>query len=241
MSIALKANDKLDNEINDNIAINDDKLSVVTETWWPFNHKNDHGEIVGSSTGWVKKVLDNSEVPYDISLYPWHRSYQLALTQKNILIYSIFRSKDREHLFHWVCPLIDKPTQKIYKLRHRTDIVVNKEEDLGAYSINAVRGTYTQNYLVDIGLKENSNLHLASDNDANLTMLLKGRVDLIVEVEEAIYQYVNDAGYNDDYVEEVYAFKDQPALCMALSKNTADDLVKKVREAHQSLLIEKSH
>ena len=216
----------------------DDKLAVVTETWWPFNYKDDNGIVVGSSTKWVRKLLEKSNVQYDLSLYTWHRSYQLANTEKNVLIYSIFRSPAREDLFKWICPLPHKLTHKIYKLRDRKDIAISSVHDLKSYSINVVRGTYPQNYLVDMGLEKNVNLHLASSNDANVSMLLKGRVDLIAEVEEALYQFVNDAGFDNDYVEEVYVFKNQPDLCMAFSKSTPDSLVDKVRASQQLMLDE---
>ena len=53
-------------------------ISVVTEDWPPYNYLDENGEMTGYSTKVVKKVLEKANVQYDIRLYPWARSYEMA-------------------------------------------------------------------------------------------------------------------------------------------------------------------
>lgn len=97
-------------------------------------------------------------------------------------------------MFHWVCPLSSNNIHSVYKLSTRDDIKINTKEDLLNYSMNVTRGTFPHEHFLGQGMKEGVNLQLTATNDANLLMLLKKRVDLIIEVESAIYQMVNDRG-----------------------------------------------
>lgn len=212
------------------------KLHVVTEKWWPFNYLDDNGELTGSSTDWVKSVLEKAEIPYQLDVYPWHRAYNLALKRKNVLIYSIFRSPERESLFHWVCSLPEKPVNKIYKLSSRHDIVVNNDEDLHNYTINAIRGAYTHDYLLSLGLTQERNINLAADNDANVNMLLLGRIDMIVDFDYSIERILNEKGLKANHVEVVHTFRKDPKLCMGISKGTEQATVDRIKNAHLMLL-----
>jgi len=216
------------------------KLSVVTENWYPFNYLDKNGEIAGSSTERVKSILEFANIPFEIKLYPWQRSYSLARTQENTLIYSIFRSPIRENMFHWICPISSNNVHSVYKLSARDDIRINTKEDLINYSINVTRGTFPHEHFLGKGMKEGVNLQLTATNEANLSMLLKKRVDLIVEVESAIYQMVKDRGLPEDVIEKVYTSEEmnQVQSCMAISKGTPQHIINKIRQSHKTLYLD---
>ncbi len=87
----------------------DQDINVVTENWRPYNYE-ENSKIKGSSTKIVQTVLNQSGFQYAINLYPWARSYQEALNNKNTLIYTIVRIPLREHLFKWVGPVAHADT-----------------------------------------------------------------------------------------------------------------------------------
>jgi polar amino acid transport system substrate-binding protein len=185
-------------------------------------------------------VLDAASVPYQINLYPWNRSYNLAINNENVLIYSIFKTSARKDHFHWVCPLPDPLINKIYKLSSRYDIKIEQSEDLKKHKVNAVKGTFPHERLSEMGFSEVSNLQLTMTNDNSLLLLLSGRVDLIVEVDQAVHSKLNSLGYKDNVIEAVYTFQNQPASCMAISKSTSKSIVEKIQQAHRQLLRNKS-
>lgn len=213
------------------------KLSVVTETWFPFNYFDNNNEIVGTSTELVKAILADANISYEINLYPWQRAFSYARTHKNTLIYSIFRTPIREDLLHWICPIAKRTIHSVYKLASREDIKINSASDLANYSINLTRGTFPHEFFISKGMKEGVNLQLTATNDSNILMLLKNRVDLIVEAEMAIFQMINELGLPKDAVEKVYTFDEmnQAPICMALSKDTPEYIVEKIRQSHKAL------
>lgn len=225
-----------------NVSANDvntvsDKLQVVTEHWYPYNFLDENNKIVGSATKSVKRVLDATDLSYVISLNSWERSYNLARTKKNVVIYSILRTPAREHLFHWVCPIANQVQHSVYKLASRKDIKLESEDDILNYSVNITRGTFSHEYFLSKGMVEGKNLQLTSTNNANILMLLKNRVDLIIEADFAIENIINFHGYPLSHLEKIHSFtsEQQGETCMAISLKTSDVIVDKIKDAHSRL------
>jgi len=219
-------------------AVADDQITVVTENWYPFNYLDKNGNIVGKSTDIVKKILSNANIDYSIDIYPWKRSMNLARTRPNVLIYSILRTPIREKLFHWICPISSKVKHQVYKLSSRKDIVVKSEEDIKNYSLSLTRGTFPHQYMQSLGLVDGVNLQVTSENDINVKMLIKGRVDLIVEVESAIYSMLMAQGLKPDYITPLItiSLNNNPDNCMAISKQTPIALVERIRQSHNIII-----
>lgn len=215
-----------------------EKLSVVTESWYPYNYENKQGEIVGSSTDYVKAVLARADIPYSIALYPWYRSFNLARTKKNVLIFSILRTPVREELFHWICPLPGTLTHTLYKLSSRKDIKVEHLEDIAQYSLNVTRGTFPHEFFTQHNILPANKLQLGATNTTSLMMLLKERVDLIVHVKEGMEQVLTENNLPLDTVEAVFTIKDKGNSCMALSKGSDLQWLEKLIKAHEQLLLE---
>jgi len=213
-------------------------LLVLTETWTPFNYKNQQGEIVGSSTRWIKALFAKADLSYKLELMPWQRAINLAKSKGNTAIYSIYRSNEREHFFYWICPLPNGPIHKVFKLTSRKDIVINSIKDLAKYRINVVRGAYTYDYMSSLGLKDN--LRLTANNTVNVPMLLSGRVDLITDFDGAIDLALKEKGMKKSDVEVVHTFNEHPSLCIAVNKQTPQATIDKLIYAQQALLNEKA-
>src|ERR1039457_4975179 len=60
------------------------------------------GKVAGPATEVVELTLRKAGfAEYQIKLYPWARSYDMALKEPNVLIYLIARTPARESLFKW--------------------------------------------------------------------------------------------------------------------------------------------
>ena len=215
-----------------------DLLLVVTEEWAPYSYKQADGKIVGSSTAVVEQTLRNSDIPYTLNLYPWARSYELALTTPNVLLYSTIRTPEREDLFHWVCPL-NSVEYFIFKLESRKDIVINSLNDLKEYSIGVTRGTFLTDFFKQKGLIEGTHLQLTGDNQANLKNLLSSRVDLIIDTQEYIDAHLDKKNIKANYVRSTYHLNAEMDginnTCMAISLKTPMVVVDKIRNEHRKL------
>ena len=78
------------------------EITIATEHFPPFQITDDNKITGGFSTEIVNALLEETGVKADIKVFPWARTYRMALTGKNVLIFSITRNEEREHLFNWV-------------------------------------------------------------------------------------------------------------------------------------------
>lgn len=209
------------------------KLNVVTEEWLPYNYSDDDGHVVGRATQKVKAILDDASLEYEIRIYPWLRAMKLATEQPNTLIYSIFRTPDRENLFHWVCPLLEPIREHLFKLKGRSDISITSIEDAKKYITAIVRGSVGYNFLLEQGFKAGENLDVSAESLNIPKKLVAGRVDLVMTTEFTMSESLKSIGYSYGQVErliEIHAI-DSRRACMAFSLNTDPQIINTVSEA----------
>lgn len=207
-------------------------IHVVTEDWPPFNYLNKDGEMVGSSTKVVKQVLEKANIKYDIRLYPWARSYEMALKNNNTMIYSILRTPGRETLFKWVCPISGSVELYLYKLKKRTKLIINNIEQAKNYSTGVTRNDFPHIRLKELGFKDEQ-LLVSPVDKSNIIMLLNERIDLVVESAETMETILKDTKFTMDDVVPILPLDTQVknVNCMAFNPQTDDKIVEKVRQA----------
>ncbi len=212
-------------------------LKVVTEHSPPFNYQLKNKQIVGTATDKVIRALNEANIKFTHSLYPWARSYKLALTQPNTLIYSIYRNKQREHLFQWVCPLVLDSDLYLFALKKKHAMKTLTTENLALFKTGIVRGGLGATYLQAHGLREGKELYSASNDDINLKLLLNEKIDFIIgtipslsrrmknmNMDVAVFRRINFPEINKN-----------SERCMAFSLDTPSYIVDKVRIAIQQI------
>jgi len=221
-----------------NVALADDNIQVITESWYPYNYLDKKGKVVGKSTKVVKAIVDDAGLEYAIEINPWSRAFNLATSQPNILIYSILRTPDRENLFYWFCPISKLERHKVYKLTNRIDIAVNSEEDIKKYTTGVTGNTFLHKYMSSLGFVDAENLQVNSDDSVSIKMFIAGRIDLLVSLESSMMRNLSEKGLGQSRVTSLITIpaKAYPPICMALSKETPIDLVSKIRQAHQNFI-----
>lgn len=214
------------------------EITVLTEDWPPYSFLDEEGKVAGSATKLVKEALNLADIKYQIHLYPWTRSFKLASRNENTLIYSIFRTQEREHNFQWICPITKPIEHRLFKLASRKDIQVNEFSDLKNYTLGLLRDTYPHQYLTEQGLKENVHLDIMVNEDLNLKRLLTGRIDLLADEEAPLLLRFKKLGYDPSLIERAYTIQsdDAPENCMAFSLKTPKPVVEKVRAAMKQVL-----
>lgn len=216
------------------------KLSVLTEDWYPFNYQ--YGDqVIGSSTIYVKQLLEQAQLDYEIEVREWSEAYAILSSEPNTLLYSTFKTPSRTPLFHWICPINHPIYSSIYALSNRQDISAQNFKDLKAYSMGITQETYPYNLFKSLGFIEGKHLHVTKNNSSNLGMLLRGRVDIIAESDMAIVEMLKQHHVPQSHVKKILFIEDpnQPDICLAISKNTAPKLVDKLQQAHKQLLEQK--
>lgn len=156
-------------------------LVVVTEEFPPFSYiDRPTGKVTGVLTVMVETVLKKAGVRYTIRVLPWQRAYQMALTQPNVMIYSMARRPDREDLFEWGGRLTTV-SFSFYRLRSREDVNPTSMEDAKRYRVGVTLGDFTHRYLEQQGFVPETaggGLVPVREVELNIRKLLAGNIDL---------------------------------------------------------------
>jgi len=208
-----------------------EEIQIVTEDWPPFQIV-EKGKVVGGfSVDIMRALLKETGVHAEIKSYPWARAYKMALTEKNILIFSITRNKERESLFKWVGSL-SALGDYLWSLEVRKDIVINSLEDAKLYKIGVVRNDLQHQFLNQKGFDDLKHLQLVTKQDQAIKMLHANRVDLIMGPELPLLYRLKILNLDSPKLKTVYYIGQQWGdLSIAFSKNTSDIWVKRFQEA----------
>ena len=219
------------------------QIKIVTLDFPPYSYI-ENNELTGMATEVLMEILSDVGMMPEIRQYPWKRACCIADTEKNVLIYTIARTPQREINFHFIGEVAPR-NNYFFKLAERKDIQVDSVEDLKKYKIGVVRGYATDKTLTDFGLEPS--LHRATSDINILRMLFKGHVDLC-SVDEMVAKHqirlFNQAAQktgrellNFSRLEKVY---EHPRIgsgrYLAFGTNTSHELVKKFQDSFQRIV-----
>jgi len=212
------------------------KIKVVTEDTFPLQYL-ENGKISGPATAFVEQVLSAAGISYHIEVLPWARAYRLALTEPNILIYSIAKSATRAESFKWVGRIIAMD----YYLYGAIDSAINVQtslQELKHYQIGTVRDSAVHQYLQEKGF---SNLTTVVQGKQNFLLFEQNRVDLIPANKSSFQAICMQAAFNCQALKPVYKLDTSSIeLYMAFSLLTDDAIVEKVRAGYKQVAANKN-
>jgi polar amino acid transport system substrate-binding protein len=211
------------------VLCNEGELEIVTDDWPPFIL--DGKKVSGLVTKNVREILKYTDIKYSITVYPWARSFHLAKTKPNILIYSIYRTKQRESQFNWICPIYKSRPIHAYKLVSNS-IDINSIEAIKKGVVGIMRGDNSYSYLLNNGFQEGVNIDLSSNEETNLIKLIKGRVDVVIQSEESLNYRLKSLGVSALNIASGLAIghANNVEHCMALSIGTKPEIINKIRK-----------
>ncbi|MEI7429659.1 MAG: ABC transporter substrate-binding protein [Betaproteobacteria bacterium] len=148
-------------------------LTLTTEEYPPLNFSPDNGVTVsGSSTDLMREIMRRSGLTGTISIYPWQRAFNMALSIKDGCVFSTTRTEAREQQFKWVGPL--STTHWVLFAKADSSIQAKTLEDLRPYTIGGYQGDAKALFLIEKGFKVDE----AINEDQNFKKLNAGRISL---------------------------------------------------------------
>jgi polar amino acid transport system substrate-binding protein len=217
-------------------AVKDDKVSIYTEHYPPFNMKID-GKLTGLSIevldAMLKKMGSKQSLD-DVKLTNWSRAYTLALKKNNTMVFSTNRTKSREDLFKWVGP-IRKTKVGVIALKSN-NIVITQVSDLNNYKIGAVLKDVGESLLLDNGINKKNIFHVEGNNAINLSFkkMQKNRIDLFSYDITVAFANAKLEGFDISKYEVVHTLQES-ALYFAFNKNTDDKIISQWQKALDSI------
>lgn len=209
-------------------------LRVVTELS-PPHQTIQQGEVAGLSTALVKAVLAEAKLEARIEIYPWARSFRIARSQPNVLIYNMARTAERENEFHWIGTVAAYQLGFV-ALSHRKDIKIEKLQDAKAFTIAVQRDDLSANFLINNGFAQGQQLVLSADITESWQLLLNGKVDLVIDDPVALTDMAANLKLPEKYIRFVYAVPElAQQTWLAANIQTSPGLVTKLKQAHQKV------
>lgn len=212
------------------------EVRIVTEENKPVQFY-ENGTLVGFGIDIIESVnllLSNKS---RIELLPWARAYKIALEHRNVLIFSMRRTQDREDLFHWLAPVHPEPFRPDYeKWQTQTNIVficrkdakiyIDTIEEAKQYVVASTRG----DYLTELIMKEyqwpRTRVQLTQSYRIAVKMMELKRADLAVMISRDYESILHDWGVDERPFRPCFELKKSPALLyFAFSKNTLPEIV----------------
>lgn len=149
---------------------------VVTEEWAPYNHLQNN-RITGISTDIVRAIMVLTGDNFEMTVVPSMRATHLLQTQPKTIMYSLFRTAEREPLYKWVGPLVEESIYP-YQLANALQPVNTLEQLLRAPQITTRSAGLIPDMLQSLGF---NNLDKSATANAQLyRMLMAGRTPIII-------------------------------------------------------------
>ncbi len=154
-------------------------VRLVTESLPPFSYE-EAGVVKGAATDVVRAVMDKAGLRYSLELLPWRRALDTALKERDVFIYSVARTPEREAELAWIGKISDR-LLAVYCLKERADLLGHPLSELPDASFAVVQGDATVEVLRSLGFGDR-NLHFLRDASSSLASqhVVAGRSDFVV-------------------------------------------------------------
>ena len=158
---------------------------VVTEEWAPYNYlEND--QVRGIATDVVRAIMRLTGDDFSIRIMHSMRTSQVLRNQPRTIMFSLFRTPEREPLFKWVGPIVEASIYP-YQLASATQPVHTLEQLLHAPRITTRHAGLVPAMLQTLGF---SNLDSSvTTSEQVYRMLLAGRTEIIISDTDAGVAY----------------------------------------------------
>lgn len=204
-------------------------LRLYTEHSPPGEYLDSHGQAAGATVELIKLLLQRLDQPATIELLPWARALELARSQAYSGVFETVRNLEREASFKWVGPLKMHSVglygrNDIFKANNLSLVASNK------YLACEYRQSVHVNALKRMGFVEGHNLILTVNHGDCFTLLLKGRVQLVVLNEAGVAErqlQMQQAGHDLVFLQPL----DQVWLYLALSLDIDDSVISRWQQA----------
>nr|WP_251030546.1 MULTISPECIES: transporter substrate-binding domain-containing protein [Pseudomonas] len=198
-----------------------EQYQVVTEEWAPYNYQ-EHDELTGMTTEIVRAIMALTGDDFEVQLQPSMRASQLLKTRHKTIMYSLFRTPEREPLYKWVGPIVEESIHA-YQLANAPPID-SLDQLLHAPQITTRHAGLVPDTLHSQGF---TNLDRSATTSQQLyLMLLADRTDIIVgDTDAGVTYYSHRLNIAPGTLRQVPVELYRSSLYIAFSPDSEDEVV----------------
>ncbi len=203
-------------------------INLVTEYLPPYQIVNKDYSITGFATEIVLETLKRSQYTYNLNVYTWVRTYNLALQKHNTCIFSLARLPVREKLFKWIGPITEKNNAVVWGLKNNEHSnKVKTIEDLKHYTTAVSKNDATHIGMLKNGLVEGKHLYVLENTSSLLNLLVtRPEIDFIIADDITITHRAKLANVDINLLQRIIELKNLPLnFYLACSLNTEQSIV----------------
>jgi polar amino acid transport system substrate-binding protein len=152
-----------------------EQYQIVTEEWAPYNYL-ENNRLTGMTTEIVRAIMALTGDDFEVLLQPSMRATQILKHRPKTIMYSLFRTSERESLYKWVGPIVEESIHP-YQLAN-TPPLNTLEQLLSAPQITTRHAGLMPQRLQSLGF--NNLDKSATESKLLYRMLLAGRTGIIV-------------------------------------------------------------
>ena len=205
---------------------------MVTEYLHTFQMQNKDGSLGGYAVEVVKALFEVTGDKADIEVVPWARAYHEALSEKDVMIFSIAKTPLREELFKWVGSL-SQERLFVWALEDHIKESITELDQLKKYTLATTRSSNPEQYLSGKGF---TRVFRVNETNQALGMLYKKRADFIIGAEMSLRYRTRLMELDFNKLVKVYEIKAlNHELCIAFNLDTDPALFERYKLAFAQL------
>lgn len=201
-------------------------LTLTTEEAPPYSQQQADG-IHGIAADGVAELMRRAGQPYRMTLRPWQRAYQEALTDRQTCVFATVRTPEREPHFKWVGP-IAVMDWVLYALVAR-HLHLRTLDEARALTIGSYNADVRDSFLRARGFRVDS----VWSNAHNPQRLANGRIDLWASDPYVAYPLIVAAGLAGK-IEPVLTFQ-HSELYLACNRGVDDVRIDRLNRLLQTM------
>lgn len=205
---------------------------IVTEEWAPYNYR-ENDRLTGMATEVVRAVMALTGDDFEVMVRPSMRTTRALQTRPRTIMYSLFRTPEREPLYKWVGPIVEESIYP-YQLADAAQPIDTLEQLLRAPRITTRHAGLVPKLLQSLGF---DNLDRSATESQQLyRMLLAGRTDIIVgDTDAGVAYYSRKLNIAPGTLRRIPIELFRSSLYIAFSRDSDDELVAAWSRALQQL------
>jgi polar amino acid transport system substrate-binding protein len=209
-----------------------EQYQIVTEEWAPYNYQ-ENGQLTGMNTEIVRAIMALTGDDFEIVVLPSMRTTHMLQTRPKTIMYSMFRTAEREALYKWAGPLVEESIHP-YQLANAPQPVTSLEQLLHAPRITTRHAGLVPKMLESMGF---NNLDKTATTSMQLyRMLLADRTDIIVgDTDAGVAYYSRRLNIAPGTLRRIPLELYRASLYIAFSRDSDDKLVARWASALEQL------